>query len=276
MSNKEELPCDIERSQVLPQFMTQQLKHQTPYTNTTIDQNNTKSSNVGNLPMGQPLNSMNKSNRPIVVTHVIPNDICYHVFEIAAEADVSKSLFDYVRRRGRGLSILSGNGEVAQVTLQQSTGEIVTLRGRFQINSISGIISQTPTQAKVEGLIVKLSDTNGQLVGGNVIPPLVAFSPVFLVSYSFANIVFEKETFVAYGRDNQEVACLDEPEHAAKIGEFPGGPYDASALVRYQGHVGHHLWFDEERHPKKEIKVDAHGSKLIGCVPHSLPLVIES
>lgn len=219
MSKKEELPRDIERSQEVPQFMTQQSQHQTPYTNTTIDQNNTKSFIIGNLPTGQPLSSMNKSNMPITVTHSIPNDVCVYVFEIAAKADVLKSLFDYVRRRGRGLTILSGNGEVAQATLQQSTGEIITLHGRFQINSISGKIPQLPTQADVEGLVVKLSDTNAQVVGGNVIPPLVALSPVFLVAYSSADIVFKKETFVAYDRDSKEVACLYEGEHAEKVDE---------------------------------------------------------
>ncbi|XP_058777457.1 AT-hook motif nuclear-localized protein 27-like [Vicia villosa] len=218
MSKKEELTCDIERSQELPQFMAQQSQHQTPNTNTTIDQSNTKSSVVGNRLTGQPLVSMNKSNMPITATCVIPNDICSHVFEIAAKADVSKSLFDYVRRRGRGISILSGNGEVAQATLQQSTGKIVTLHGWFQINSISGTIPQSPTRAEVGGLFVKLSDTNGQVVGGNVIPPLVALSPIFLVAYSFADIVFKKETFVAYDKDNQDVVCLDEAEHEAKIG----------------------------------------------------------
>lgn len=205
---KEEFSRDIERNQELSQFMTQQLQQ---------DQNNTESSTVGNRPTGQPISSVNKSNMPITVTNVIPNDICYHVFEIAAKADVSKSLFDYVRRRGRGISILSGNGEVAQVTLQQSTEKIVTLRGRFQINSISGTIPKSPTRADVEGLIVKLSDSNGQVVGGSVIPPLVAFSRVFLVAYSFTDIVFENKTFVAYDRDNQEVSCLDEDEHVAEI-----------------------------------------------------------
>src|ERR1051325_7631531 len=31
----------------------------------------------------------------------------------------------------------------------------------------------------------------------------------------------------------------------------------------------------QERHPKKELKVAAHGSKLIGWVPHMLPPIIE-
>ncbi|KAI5390401.1 hypothetical protein KIW84_075644 [Lathyrus oleraceus] len=53
--------------------------------------------------------------------------------------------------------------------------------------------------------------------------------------------------------------------------EYPGGSYDTSLLVKYEHHVAHHLWFGEERGPKKELKVVGHGLKLTSRVPLALP-----
>ncbi|KAI5401504.1 hypothetical protein KIW84_066105 [Lathyrus oleraceus] len=57
---------------------------------------------------------------------------------------------------------------------------------------------------------------------------------------------------------------------------YPGGPYDTSLLVKYEHHVVRHLWFGEERGPKKELKVAGHGLKLTSRVPLALPPQMES
>ncbi|KAI5390107.1 hypothetical protein KIW84_075436 [Lathyrus oleraceus] len=57
---------------------------------------------------------------------------------------------------------------------------------------------------------------------------------------------------------------------------YPGGPYDTSLLVKYEHHVARHLWFGEERCPKKELKVVGHGLKLTSRVPLALPPHMES
>ncbi|KAI5394045.1 hypothetical protein KIW84_060948 [Lathyrus oleraceus] len=41
---------------------------------------------------------------------------------------------------------------------------------------------------------------------------------------------------------------------AVELTGYPGGPYDTSLLVKYEHHVARHLWFGEERGPKKELK----------------------
>ncbi|KAI5412443.1 hypothetical protein KIW84_057207 [Lathyrus oleraceus] len=63
---------------------------------------------------------------------------------------------------------------------------------------------------------------------------------------------------------------------AAEPAGYPGGPYDTSLLVKYEHHVARHLWFCEERGPKKELKVAGHGLKLTSRVPLALPPQMES
>ncbi|KAI5426128.1 hypothetical protein KIW84_031811 [Lathyrus oleraceus] len=57
---------------------------------------------------------------------------------------------------------------------------------------------------------------------------------------------------------------------------YPGGSYNTSLLVKYEHHVARHLWFGEERGPKKELKVAGHGLKLTSRVPLALPPQMES
>ncbi|XP_058772044.1 uncharacterized protein LOC131645860 [Vicia villosa] len=61
------------------------------------------------------------------------------------------------------------------------------------------------------------------------------------------------------------------PEAGPQHPGFPGGPSDTSILTRYQDHVSRHLWFRDERRSKTNLKGSAHGSKLIGWIPHILP-----
>ncbi|KAI5396346.1 hypothetical protein KIW84_062522 [Lathyrus oleraceus] len=63
---------------------------------------------------------------------------------------------------------------------------------------------------------------------------------------------------------------------AAEPAGYPGGPYDTSLLVKYEHHVARHIWFGEERGPKKELKVAGHGLKLTSRVPLALPPQMES
>ncbi|KAI5442677.1 hypothetical protein KIW84_011639 [Lathyrus oleraceus] len=63
---------------------------------------------------------------------------------------------------------------------------------------------------------------------------------------------------------------------AAEPTGYPGGSYDTSLLVKYEHHVARHIWFGEERGPKKELKVAGHGLKLTSRVPLTLPPQMES
>ncbi|KAI5409504.1 hypothetical protein KIW84_055074 [Lathyrus oleraceus] len=63
---------------------------------------------------------------------------------------------------------------------------------------------------------------------------------------------------------------------AAEPTGYPRGSYDMSLLVKYEHHVARHIWFGEERGPKKELKVVGHGLKLTSRVPLALPPQMES
>ncbi|KAI5408338.1 hypothetical protein KIW84_054241 [Lathyrus oleraceus] len=63
---------------------------------------------------------------------------------------------------------------------------------------------------------------------------------------------------------------------AAEPAGYPGGSYDTSLLVKYEHHVARHIWFGEERGPRKELKVAGHGLKLTSRVPLALPPQMES
>lgn len=144
-------------------------------------------------PRGRPAGSKNKPKPPIIVTRDSPNALRSHFLEVSNGADVMESISNYARRRGRGVSVLSGNGTVLNVTLKQPAGgAVVTLHGRFEILSLTGTVLPPPAPPGAGGLSIFLSGGQGQVVGGSVVGPLVASGPVVLMAASFANAVFER------------------------------------------------------------------------------------
>ncbi|KAL1309170.1 hypothetical protein HN51_051856 [Arachis hypogaea] len=147
---------------------------------------------TGRRPRGRPAGSKNKPKPPIVVTRDSPNALRCHVLEVSAGAELLDALSTYARRRGRGVCVLSGTGTLANVTLRQPGGTVVTLHGTFEILSISGTILPPPAPPGSGGISVYLSGGQGQVVGGNVVAPLVASAVVVLMAASFANAMFER------------------------------------------------------------------------------------
>ncbi|CDY33658.1 BnaC08g19580D [Brassica napus] len=140
----------------------------------------TSSSAPGKRPRGRPPGSKNKPKAPIIVTRDSPNTLRSHVLEVSPGADIVESLSTYARRRGRGISVLGGNGTVSNVTLRQPVtpaGGVVTLHGRFEILSLTGTVLPPPAPPGA---------------GGSVVAPLVASAPVILMAASFSNAVFER------------------------------------------------------------------------------------
>ncbi|CAN8234407.1 unnamed protein product [Cochlearia groenlandica] len=161
----------------------------------------------GKRPRGRPPGSKNKPKPQVIVTRDSPNVLRSHVLEISTGADIVESVTTYARRRGRGVSILSGNGTVANVTLLQPTtttvttashgtngggGGVVTLHGRFEILSLTGTVLPPPAPPGSGGLSIFLSSGQGQMMGGSVVAPLVASGPVILMAASFSNATFER------------------------------------------------------------------------------------
>ncbi|WOL12375.1 hypothetical protein Cni_G21141 [Canna indica] len=162
-------------------------------------------------PRGRPPGSKNKPRPPIIVTRDSPNALRSHVLEVAAGADVFECVSEYARRRGRGVSVLGGSGAVTNVALRQPgaspPGSVVaTLRGRFEILSLTGTVLPPPAPPGAGGLSVFLAGGQGQVVGGGVAGPLVATGPVVLMVASFANAVYER--LPLEGEEEEEAAAV--------------------------------------------------------------------
>ncbi|KAJ4889577.1 AT-hook motif nuclear-localized protein 27 [Raphanus sativus] len=148
----------------------------------------TSSSAPGKRPRGRPPGSKNKDKPPIVVTRDSPNALRSHVLEVSPGADIVESVSTYARRRGRGVSVLGGNGTVSNVTLRQPATPgngggvgaegVVTLHGRFEILSLTGTVLPPPAPPGAGGLSIFLAGGQGQVVGGSVVAPLVASAPM--------------------------------------------------------------------------------------------------
>ncbi|CAK8569222.1 unnamed protein product [Lathyrus sativus] len=199
----------VEKNQELQLFTAPQPEIKTPNTNTTVNnKHHASSSTVSRRPRGRPLGSRNKPKIP-VITHDNTNVVSSHTLEISDRDDISKSVFDYVHRQGRAICILNGDGLVTHVRLHLPTRRVVTLQGRFEILLISGTIFPTPTTMNVGGLAVYLSGTNEQVIGGSVMPPLVASGSVTLMVASFANTTLEKLSSMVIDRKEHHLPCLE-------------------------------------------------------------------
>ncbi|KAL3722850.1 hypothetical protein ACJRO7_035109 [Eucalyptus globulus] len=161
-------------------------------------------SSSGRRPRGRPAGSKNKLKPPIIITRDTPNALQSHVLEVSAGSDIVDAITTYARRRGRGISILSGTGAVTNVTLRQPaspSGSVVTMHGRFDILSLTGTVLPPPAPPGTGGLAIYLSGGQGQVVGGSVAGPLMASGPVVLMAASFANAMFDRLPLEESGED---------------------------------------------------------------------------
>ncbi|GMH04253.1 hypothetical protein Nepgr_006092 [Nepenthes gracilis] len=151
-------------------------------------------SNSGRRSRGRPPGSKNKPKSPIVITKENPNVLRSHVLEISSGSDIAESIATFAQRSHHGVSVLSGSGIVTNVTLRQpaAPGGFITLHGRFEILSLSGAFLPPPSPPGAAGLTVYLNGGQGQLVGGNVMGPLVASGPVMITAATFTNATYER------------------------------------------------------------------------------------
>ncbi|KAE8671954.1 AT-hook motif nuclear-localized protein 15 [Hibiscus syriacus] len=145
-------------------------------------------------PRGRPPGSKNKPKLPVVITKESPNSLRSHVLEIASSNDVAECIGNFAQRRRCGVSVLSGSGVVTNVTLHQPAAPsgVITLHGRFEILSLSGVFLPTPSPPGATGLTVYLAGGQGQVVGGNVVGALEASGPVMVIAATFTNAVYER------------------------------------------------------------------------------------
>ncbi|KAL6989849.1 AT-hook motif nuclear-localized protein 20 [Sarracenia purpurea var. burkii] len=145
-------------------------------------------------PRGRPPGSKNRPKPPIFVTRDSPNALRSHVMEVAGGTDVAESIAQYARRRQRGVSVLSGSGSVANVTLRQpaAPGAVVALHGRFEILSLTGTFLPGPAPPGSTGMTVYLAGGQGQVLGGIVVGSLVAAGPVMVIAATFSTATYER------------------------------------------------------------------------------------
>ncbi|XP_002438341.1 AT-hook motif nuclear-localized protein 25 [Sorghum bicolor] len=148
-------------------------------------------------PRGRPPGSKNKPKPPIIITRDSPNALHSHVLEVAAGADIVECVSEYARRRCRGVCVLSGGGAVSNLALRQPGAEppgslVATLRGQFEILSLTGTVLPPPAPPGASSLSVYVAGGQGQVMGGSVVGQLIAAGPVVLMAASFANAVYER------------------------------------------------------------------------------------
>jgi predicted DNA-binding protein with PD1-like motif len=200
---------------------------------------NTKSSGSGRRPRGRPQGSKNKPKPPIIITRESPNALRSHVLEIAGGADIMEAVTTFARRHQRGVSVLSGSGVVANVTLRQPAappGAVVSLHGRFEILSLSGAFLPSPCPPGATGLAVYLAGGQGQVVGGTIVGELVASGTVMVVAATFSNATYERLP-LADEEPGEAAACSADgmQQLPAEGSSPPGGNGGAAPAAGAQG-----------------------------------------
>ncbi|OIT39030.1 PREDICTED: AT-hook motif nuclear-localized protein 22-like [Nicotiana attenuata] len=145
-------------------------------------------------PRGRPSGSKNKPKPPIIITRDSANTLRSHVMEVSDGCDIQESISTFATKRQRGICVLSGSGTVTNVTLRQpaSPGAVLTLHGRFEILSLCGSYLPPPAPSAASWLTIYLAGSQGQVVGGGVVGPLLTSGPVVIMAASFGNAAYEK------------------------------------------------------------------------------------
>ncbi|EPS65599.1 hypothetical protein M569_09178, partial [Genlisea aurea] len=148
----------------------------------------------GRRPRGRPPGSKNKPKPPVIVTRESANTLRAHILEVGVGCDVYEAVATYARKRQRGICVLSATGQVNNVSLRQpsAAGSVLTLRGCFEILSLTGSFLPPPAPPGATSLTIYLAGGQGQVVGGNVVGALIASGPVIIIAASFTNVAYER------------------------------------------------------------------------------------
>ncbi|KAL1370987.1 hypothetical protein HN51_001214 [Arachis hypogaea] len=171
---------------------------------------------------GRPRGSKNKPKPPVVITRESSNTHNAHILEVASGSDVFDSVATYAGLRQRGICILSGNGTVTNVTIQDpaAPGSVVTLHGRFEILSLSGSFLPPPAPPGATSLSIYLASGKGQVIGGKVAGKLIAAGPVMVIASSFTNVAYER---LPLDQDDEQELQIQAPPLPAVAQGSAGG-----------------------------------------------------
>lgn len=153
-----------------------------------------------------------------------------HIVVVQPGMDVLARLMSFSQVNSQAVCVLSANGTIASVTLQQSSsGGTVSYEGRFQILSISGsfLLSESGGQrSRTGGLSVSLAGPDGSVLGGGVAGLLIAASPVQVIVGTFM-AASQQATRPGYNdtATPKRVSSVGgSPPSRATLSESSGGP----------------------------------------------------
>ncbi|KAM7259236.1 hypothetical protein ACFE04_014977 [Oxalis oulophora] len=199
----------------------------------------TSASAGGRRSWGRPPGSRNKPKPPIIVTPDIPNMLKSNALQISSGCDILQTVTNYAIRRCHAVCILGATGAVVNVSLRQSPGDnnnnnnnnnVMTLQGRFEIISITGAVLPPPGVQGVGGLTVFLAGGQGQVLGGNVVGPLLACGPVVLMAASFGNVVYDRLPLAVGDEEEGEEEEEEEEDHEDELYDHDDGSSPVQVL----------------------------------------------
>lgn len=113
-----------------------------------------------------------------------------HIITVQAGEDVWAKLMSFSQSTSQAVCIMSANGSISNVTLQQAAMSVgnVTYEGQFEILSLSGHFLPSESggeRIRTGGLSVLLAGPDGHALGGGVAGVLTAASAVQVIVGSF-------------------------------------------------------------------------------------------
>ncbi|KAJ8550166.1 hypothetical protein K7X08_033873 [Anisodus acutangulus] len=158
-----------------------------------------------------------------------------HVITVKAGEDVSAKLMSFSQSISQAVCILSANGSISNVTLQQAaiSARTVTYEGQFEILSVSGcfLLSESGDErSRTGGLRVLLAGPDGHVIGGSVAGVLTAASALQVVVGSFdmqAQKQLKLDNFDAFGVPSALVfgaSAAKSPSSLGTVSESSGEP----------------------------------------------------
>ncbi|MQM02940.1 hypothetical protein Taro_035707 [Colocasia esculenta] len=198
-------------------------------------------------PRGRPRGSKNKPKATVVVTRESEAAMRAVVLELSAGFDVLASVLGFARRRGVGVSVLSGCGGVSDVTLRHpACSSTLTFRGLFDILSLTGAFlpaaprwsaPSSPASPASSHFTISLAGSQGELIGGVVEGPLIAAGTVRLMVATFASLEIQKLP-PPRGEEEEAGAMVAVGEGAKKQPVLVAEPPSSSTAVQMVYNVG--------------------------------------
>lgn len=163
------------------------------------------------------IGSKNKPKPPIIITRGIANVLRSHLKEVLSDCDVTDSIATFAAHRQRGVCILCATSVVTNVTLHQPASPHFAPREVRDPVALWVISSCSHTSWGNR----PLAGGQGQIVGGNVVGPLLASGPVIIMEASFANVAYKR---LSLDEEDEAIATVAGMQQGGCGGQSIGSP----------------------------------------------------